>query len=206
MKDSSLMTCMYRSALTCVVELHLSWLHREKHIKKLFWYVSAASCHFLGFRPLGRVMSAGDSCGVLLRKTHVLRQDTWWGMGLMGHMMFGGSINRTQQTVTGACRASFATLLHLVERGMAKNFWCPCWSCFLLLTQADSAEAWLFLLSSATTADLWTGWIAGVCVECLWVHRAASAESCGLNCWFPDNADGICSKGQVLNRSTSLVS
>jgi hypothetical protein len=33
MKDFSLMTCMYWSALHCVVELHLSGL-RKKHTKK----------------------------------------------------------------------------------------------------------------------------------------------------------------------------
>ena len=35
MKDSLLMTHMYWSALHCVVELHLSGLHREKCTKKL---------------------------------------------------------------------------------------------------------------------------------------------------------------------------
>jgi len=33
--------------------------------------------------------------------------------------------------------------------------------------------------------------------------RAANADSCELNCWFPEKADGICSKEQFLNSSTS---
>jgi hypothetical protein len=35
MKDSLLRACMYWSALHCIVELHLSVFHREKHTKKL---------------------------------------------------------------------------------------------------------------------------------------------------------------------------
>ena len=77
MKDSLLTTHMYWSALHCVVELHLSGLHREKHTKKTPGGVLVASCCFCGLRPLGRVVSANtDSCGVLLRQTRVPRQDT----------------------------------------------------------------------------------------------------------------------------------
>ena len=43
MKDSSLTTCMYWSALHCVVELHLSGLHRKKHTKKFL----VVCCSFL---------------------------------------------------------------------------------------------------------------------------------------------------------------
>ena len=43
--------------------------------------------------------------------------------------------------------------LHLIERGMAENFWCLYWSWLLLLTHANLAEAWLFLLDLANTAD-----------------------------------------------------
>ena len=63
---------------------------------------------------------------------------------------------------------SFATLLSLVspssliadlrfvERRTAEHFsWHPCWSWTLLLTYADSVEAWLSLLGPATTADLY---------------------------------------------------
>ena len=67
-KDSLLTTRMHWSALHCVVELHLLGLHREKCTKRL-WYRVVASCC--------RMMSAEtDSCGTLLRQTHVLRQDT----------------------------------------------------------------------------------------------------------------------------------
>ena len=43
MKDSLLMPYMYWSALHCVVELHLSGLHREKRTKKLL----VVYCSFL---------------------------------------------------------------------------------------------------------------------------------------------------------------
>jgi hypothetical protein len=43
MKGSSLTTCMYRSDLHCVVELHLSGLHREKRTKTLL----VVCCGFL---------------------------------------------------------------------------------------------------------------------------------------------------------------
>jgi hypothetical protein len=62
MKDSLLVTCMYWSALHCLVELYLSGRHREKHTKKLL----AVHCSFLPLprtRLIGRVMSAeADAC------------------------------------------------------------------------------------------------------------------------------------------------
>ena len=42
-KDTLLMTRMYWSSLHCIVELHLSGLHREKHTPKLL----AVCCSFL---------------------------------------------------------------------------------------------------------------------------------------------------------------
>jgi hypothetical protein len=48
-------------------------------------------------------------------------------------------------------------------------------------------------------------WTAGIPVKCLRVDQALAAD-CELNCWFPDNTDGICSKDSFLNRSTSPVS
>ena len=46
--------------------------------------------------------------------------------------------------------AEQALLIFTSLRGMAENFsWCPCWSCLLLLTDADSVETWLFLLGHA---------------------------------------------------------
>ena len=72
-------------------------------------------------------------------------------------MMFGECINRNQQTVTGTCIAGFAVILVFVSIDllfMAENFWSPCWSWWLLLSLGDSpAEAWLFLLGHALTAD-----------------------------------------------------
>ena len=45
-----------------------------------------------------------------------------------------------------------STDLHFIERG-TKNFWRPCWSWLLLLTDANLTEAWLFLPGGATTDD-----------------------------------------------------
>jgi hypothetical protein len=106
-----------------------------------------------------------DSPGVLLRQTHVLRQGTCWDKTHWGHVMFGGSINRTQWPVRGAwiaCRASRATHLglsvaapHLVERGTAENCsWCPRQSkpsCWL----SNATEAWLSLLGRAILLLPW---------------------------------------------------
>lgn len=88
-----------------------------------------------------------------------LRQDPWGAKPNGGHMMFRGSKNRIQWTVTAACIVSFALLCWscvfiFTERGTAENFsWCPHWSWSLLLTRANLVEAWLFLLDFATTAD-----------------------------------------------------
>ena len=57
MKNSLLMTHVYWSTLHCVVELHLSGLHREKHTKN-FWWCAVVSCCFCGLRLIGRVVSA----------------------------------------------------------------------------------------------------------------------------------------------------
>jgi hypothetical protein len=61
------------------------------------------SCHFCGLGTTGRVTSSEKgSGGVLLRQTHLLRQDTWRGKTRAGRVMFGRSINRIEGTVTKA--------------------------------------------------------------------------------------------------------
>lgn len=72
-------------------------------------------------------------------------------------------MKRTQWTVGAACTAGFAALpwspvfifaeLCFVDGVTAENFWLPCWSCSVLLTHADSVEAWQFLLAYATADD-----------------------------------------------------
>lgn len=52
---------------------------------------------------------------------------------------------------TTHCWSHVFTHLHFIEKGTTKNF--SCWSWSLMLTIADSAEAWLFLLGHATTVD-----------------------------------------------------
>ena len=85
MKDSLLMTCMYWSALHCVVELHFVGIpERETHQKKQtqtneqkqnFWWCALASYQFSGLGPIGRVLSAeADTCA---KARHEVRQDPW---------------------------------------------------------------------------------------------------------------------------------
>ena len=69
MKDSSLMTHMYWSALDYVVELLLLGLHRKKCTKKLL----VVCCGFL-WLPWPQ---ADWQERFLLRQMHVLRQDPW---------------------------------------------------------------------------------------------------------------------------------
>lgn len=86
-----------------------------------------------------------DSRGIMLSQTHVLRRPHG------AHVMFGGSINRTQQTVRGACLAGRTQLPTLADLSSTLIF--DMWretqqrtsgvSDSLLLTHADSAEAWL---------------------------------------------------------------
>ena len=67
MKDSLLTTHMYWSALHCIVELHLSGLHREKCTKKLL----VVCCSFL---LLAQTQADWQTMSA---ETDVLRQDPW---------------------------------------------------------------------------------------------------------------------------------
>jgi hypothetical protein len=59
MKGSSLVTCMYWSALHCVVEFHLLGLHSKKHTKKLLVVCHGfCACCFCELGLIARVMSA----------------------------------------------------------------------------------------------------------------------------------------------------
>jgi hypothetical protein len=156
---------MYWSTFLCVVELHLSRLHREKHAEKL-WVVC---CSFL---PIPRTWADWQS-GVSWDR-HMC-----WGETCGGHI-FAGSIKRTQWTVM---EAELGLLIELaVQCLLVLCLHCLHWSslCWerhsqellpsLLLTCAK-AEAWLSLLGHATAADscLLTltllNWSAGVSVK-----------------------------------------
>jgi hypothetical protein len=114
---------------------------RKKCTKKLlvvFWQLLAASVDS-GWYRLTWSLAKTYSCGE--------------ARPMGEHMMSGGNINRSQRTVMRACIASFATLcwshvlvftdLHFVERHRRELFLFLCWSWSLLLTCADSVEAWL---------------------------------------------------------------
>jgi hypothetical protein len=58
MEDSLLTTRMYWSSLHCIVELHLSGLHREKLAKNFSGGLLWLFCFFSRLRPIGRVMSS----------------------------------------------------------------------------------------------------------------------------------------------------
>ena len=75
--------------------------------------------------------------------------------------MFGGRLKRTQRTVLGrslARIASFAVLLwspvFTSLREARQRTSASGWSWLPWLIDADSAEAWQFLLDGATAADL----------------------------------------------------
>jgi hypothetical protein len=153
-------------------------------------------------------MGWGKTCGEAR-----LLEDTWCLEGI------SIGLNRQWQRAL-ACIASFAINasgsrvfadLHFVERGTTKNSWDPWWPWFLLLTYADSAKPWLFLLGCATPADscllpqlYQTRLLVYSWSVCKWMELPLLTHE--LNCGFPDKADGICSKEQFLSRSTSPVS
>jgi hypothetical protein len=62
---------------------------------------------------------------------------------------------------------------------------------FLLLTPAK-AEAWLSLLGNTTAADSCLLYQTGLLGVCEWINLLLL--TCELNCQFPDNTDGSCSK------------
>jgi hypothetical protein len=136
-----------------------------------------------------------DLGGVLLRQTHMGFAETRL---MRGHMMFGMSINQSQQTVVmcvhSLCNSSLVTGLHLRCSSChwgstAENFWCPSWSWLLRLAPANLMKAWLFLLGCATVAD----WCL---LSCHYWTRL----------WYPDNYRLKSPKELLLNRSTSPIS
>jgi hypothetical protein len=173
---------------------HLLWLCR-----KISHGILAGSCRFLGLGPIGRVMSADtDSRRVLLRHTHIVRQDPRVDKWCLEGVKIGPIRHWWQAYVASFAMLPWAhififTDLHFPERGTAENFsWCPCWSWSLLLTCANSAKAWLFLLGHAITA-----------MPFLFAVLTLLNWTTGI---YPDNADWICSKELFLNRSTSPIS
>ena len=183
---------MYWSSLHCLIDLHWLGLHREKHTKKLL----VVCCSFL----------------LLPRTLANWQSDVSWDRCMCWGKTRGGQwrlevIKRTGQTgqmggwARLACRASCARLMGLAdlcfaERSSVENFWCPSGS--LLLTCAD-VEAWLSLLHSNTTADscllsrlYHTRLLVYSWSVCEWFELPLL--TCELNCWFPDNTYGSCSK------------
>jgi hypothetical protein len=170
-KDYFLLTTpMYWSTLHCIVELHLSGLHKEK-LTKIFWWYNEASCCFLGLWPVGRVMSAEtDKCGEAnFRRTCDI----------------GRGINRTQETVRGAGDwADLGLLVELAVQSLLVS--CLHWSspgvlhgpsCWLKLRLRSCCLCWLchccwFVFAIITLLN----WTAGVSMKCLWVDWAASAD------------------------------
>ena len=128
---------------------------------------------------------------------------TCWGKTGGGQVIFGGQTVMEAELVLLAQLAVqhlWVSCLCFAERGTARNFfWHPSRS--LLLTSAET-ETWLFLLCHATTADscllsqhYWTGLLVypwGV----YWVKLPLL--TCELNCQFPVNTDGSCTKEPFL--------
>ena len=113
-------------------------------------------------------------------------------------------INRTQRTVTKAelgllielaIQCLWVSCLHWSSLPWEKISWHSCWLWSLLLTGAE-AEAWLSLLGSADSCLLsglyWTRLLVYPWSVCEWIELLPL--TCELNCKFPDNTDGSCSK------------
>jgi hypothetical protein len=179
-EDSLLTTGMYWSALHYVVELHLLGFHREKK----HWNTSGGVLQFLTASVTEIPLVVCCSFSLLLwpwadwqwrqlRQTHVLRQDKCWGKACGGHVMSGGGINRTLQTV-------MERELGLLVEVAVQHLWVSglCWSsppweaqlriplvCFLLIPPADFRLGW------------------GLAVSARLCHHCCYPRSTKLDCW-----------------------
>jgi hypothetical protein len=152
MKDSSLTTHMYWSALHCIVELHLSGLHREKHTKEFL----VVCCSFF---PLPQ--SPADWQSDVSWDRTVLRQEIYWGK-TQGCLQ---DINRTPWTVIRVelsllieldVQCLWASSLHWSLLPWEKHNQNFSWSllvpagpsCWLMLTHADSCWGWGLAVSA----------------------------------------------------------
>ena len=110
--DSLLMTCMYWSALHRRVELYLLELHREKCTRNL-----VVCC---GFLPISWTQANWQSDVSWDRLTwRFAKSDTERGKTSGGHVMFGGSIKRTQWIVRQAWLAC-------ITKGFLVSCLCVC--------------------------------------------------------------------------------
>lgn len=133
-----------------------------------------ASCCFCGLGLFDRVTSADtDFHRVLLKQTHLLRQDTRWGKTHGGHVMFPGSINRTQWTAMGLCLvciASFAMLFISTSLREASQELLV--SVVVLFSPADSCQfSWGLAASVTLCHHCWfdfcypdSSWLDGWCI------------------------------------------
>ena len=143
----------------------ICWDSKERNTpKKLLIVCRGFFCHFLGLGLIERVMSADSDAGAWTRPPCL------------------EGINRTLQTVQEAelgllielvvqCLWISSLLIFASLRDTAKNFWYSSWS--PRLTHAK-AEAWLFLLGWAPTADLCLTEL-----DCWHIHQVfANRSSC----------------------------
>lgn len=74
------------------------------------------------------------------------------------------------------------------------------------ISSGNLAVSCCFCTDSGVLAEPWSFfWIEMpllICEWCLQVDWAPAAESCDLNCCYPDNKDGNCPKELLLNRPT----
>jgi hypothetical protein len=113
---------MYWSALHCIVELHLSGLHREKCTRELL----VVFCSFLLLPKTQANWQSNvnwDRLTCNWDKTHGKADP---------HVMFGRSVNKSQLTEKGLLLelvvkhllVSCLPYLHSTERDTPKNSWC----------------------------------------------------------------------------------
>ena len=178
LKQAREKTCDQRifvwSVLHWVVELHLWGLQREKWIKKLLVVCSV---------DLGWL---AEWCQ--LRQMHMLRKDP--------------SADSDGGWAWLAYRASCTTPASLVSSLFPWERHSPELLAPLQVPCADSSWGWGMTVAARYCHCCWfvfailtlPKWTSGVCVKCLLVDQAAAACWPELNCQFPDNTDGSCSK------------
>lgn len=123
-----------------------SWFHRHQRASGGFWWLLATS-------PDSGWLISADTCGAVV---------LCWGKTVWRPVMFGGSISRTQETMTGACIASFAMLTPLsslicsllreaLQRTAPGICAGPGWSCWLMQSQWRPG-CFCWVTAAATTA------------------------------------------------------
>lgn len=152
----------------------------QKEHHKTSGGVLGASYNFWGLGTVGRVMSAERHS-----RWNLLTQTTCWSKthGEIRHLIFGGSINKTQWTVT---KAELGLLVDLAVRCLlvSRLWWSSlswqrhCWELplFLVIRIPPVDSCWFFWGLDVPTRSCHCftiqpllNWTSGISMKCLWV-------------------------------------